>query len=269
MRAAVTLAICLVALPHALTGRARALGTAPEDDSTVCDRHGDEVEATLQLPPGLLRAIGRVESGQRNPTTGRLAPWPWTLNANGQGRFLANATAAAEAVRNLRGSGTENIDAGCYQVNLLHHPQAFQSIEAAFDPAMNAAYAGSFLKTLRLRLGSWDAAVAAYHSSTPERGEPYRQLVYAAWQGHPAEAPGVAHVSPLVIRISGPDMTGPEAPVRIWTPSRPGSAASRIALPPPVGGSEPEGPMAVQIPAPTALPQLAIMPAGLTTAQRP
>jgi hypothetical protein len=40
------------------------------------------------LPPGLLLAIDRVESGRRDPVTGRVAAWPWTINAAGLGRLF-------------------------------------------------------------------------------------------------------------------------------------------------------------------------------------
>ena len=41
-----------------------------------------------------------------------------------------------------------SIDIGCAQVNLMHHPDAFASLEQAFDPMANADYAARFLKQL-------------------------------------------------------------------------------------------------------------------------
>jgi soluble lytic murein transglycosylase-like protein len=66
----------------------------------------------------------------------------------------------------LQGQGVRSIDIGCMQVNLLHHPQAFASLEAGFDPATNVAYAVRFLRLPRA-YRDWNQAVAMYHSATP------------------------------------------------------------------------------------------------------
>lgn len=263
------LVVWLGAIPAALPATATSVQAAPTDDVRICDHYGDQVEAALQLPRGVLRAIGRVESGRRDPVGGSFAPWPWTLNANGQGRYLTDASAAAAAVRSLQAAGTANIDVGCYQVNLLHHPHAFQSIEAALEPATNAAYAGGFLRTLHARLGSWEAAVAAYHSATPERGEAYRQRVYGVWNGRPAEMLPSRQAGPVVIRISGPDIAGPDAPIRVWTPSRPGTAPARIALPPPSANVSRDSVTTARSAPPAGLPHEALVPAGLSSVVPP
>jgi hypothetical protein len=122
-----------------------------------------------------------VESGRRDPETGAFHPWPWTINAEGRGQFFPTKAAAIAEVRALQARGVRSIDIGCMQVNLRHHPDAFPSLEAAFDPATNAAYAARFLTELRGRSGDWQAAAAAYHSHTPEFAGPYRARVLAAW----------------------------------------------------------------------------------------
>jgi hypothetical protein len=68
------------------------------------------------------------------------------------------------------------------QVNLMHHAGAFANLEDAFDPRINAAYAGRFLKGLFGALNDWGMAIAAYHSRTPGIGEPYRDMVVATWR---------------------------------------------------------------------------------------
>jgi hypothetical protein len=78
------------------------------------------------------------------------------------------------------------IDVGCLQVNLHYHPQAFASLEEAFDPPANARYAAQFLTRLHQGTRNWEQAAARYHSSTPELGDAYRLKVLAAW-------PGMAH----------------------------------------------------------------------------
>jgi soluble lytic murein transglycosylase-like protein len=68
------------------------------------------------------------------------------------------------------------------QVNLMHHPGAFASLDAAFDPATNALYAARFLNSLYGVSGSWVQATAAYHSETPAIGADYQRRVMARWQ---------------------------------------------------------------------------------------
>jgi hypothetical protein len=133
------------------------------------------------IPPRLLRSIAMVESGRADPATGRVAPWPWTINAAGAGHYFATRQEAIEAVRRFQASGIQSIDVGCAQVNLMHHPQAFPSVEAAFDPQVNADYAARFLASLHTARGSWPLAAAGYHSYTPEFGHAYAQKVRAAW----------------------------------------------------------------------------------------
>lgn len=135
------------------------------------------------LPPGILAAIGRVESGRWDSRTNRVEPWPWTVNAAGVGRYHPILQDAVADVAREQAAGVRSVDVGCFQVNLLHHPTAFADFDEAFDPLANARYAARFLTTLRANAGTWDLAVAQYHSAVPEIGEPYRQRVMATWQG--------------------------------------------------------------------------------------
>jgi hypothetical protein len=67
------------------------------------------------------------------------------------------------------------------QVNLMYHPDAFRTIEEAFEPEKNVEYAGKFLKSLRKQTGSWTQAVAHYHSADEDLGGPYQQRIYELW----------------------------------------------------------------------------------------
>ena len=71
------------------------------------------------------------------------------------------------------------------QVNLMYHPDAFTSLEDAFDPASNARYAARFLQQLYARTGTWPAAASGYHSLNAEFGGPYGRKVMAIWQSTP------------------------------------------------------------------------------------
>lgn len=148
-----------------------------------CEAAGAEAERAWQLPPGLLAAIGRIESGRYDPATGKVAAWPWTINAAGQGRYFDSSPTAVAAVRDLQMQGVRLIDVGCFQIDLFYHPEAFTTLEDAFDARSNADYAARFLSELYGRTGSWEAAIADYHSAAPEEGGPYRTRVIADWQG--------------------------------------------------------------------------------------
>lgn len=142
-------------------------------------------EKASRTVPGLLAAIGLVESGRLDPRTRLRAPWPWTVTAEGVGTFYPGKVEAIRAVQSLQARGVLSIDVGCMQVNLLHHPSAFRSLDDAFDPALNARYAARFLLTLFEKLRAWPEAAAGYHSMNPELGAPYGRLVAAVWAGAP------------------------------------------------------------------------------------
>ena len=153
-------------------------------------------EREYGLPAGLLGAIGRVESGRRDPATGEAGPWPWTMNAEGRGKFFQSQAEAVAEVRQLRAGGMRSIDVGCLQINLHHHPNAFASIEEAFDPLANARYAARFLKELQSTRNDWMQAAANYHSNTPERAAAYRAAVTAVLPQAQREAGGAPAWNP-------------------------------------------------------------------------
>ncbi|HEY7576983.1 MAG TPA: transglycosylase SLT domain-containing protein [Acetobacteraceae bacterium] len=198
---------------------------------SLCERAGHEAEQRYALPAGLLAAIGRVESGQWDLSLGRVVPSPWAIDAAGQSDLADSKQAALDHMRQLQANGVRNIDVGCFQINLQAHPFAFADLDQAFDPGANAQYAARFLTLLHARLGNWEDAVAAYHSAAPERGVPYRQLVFAnwsapeGWQHALSGAPALARPSEPVRVFS---IGGSE--IRVWTPSAAGSAASFIAI---------------------------------------
>jgi hypothetical protein len=168
MRRAV-LMLMLLALPAA----------AQDDPWTACGRAIAAAERGAGIPAGLLLAIARVESGRAAPGGG-IAPWPFALNADGAGRYPPTKQAAIAEVEALRARGIRSVDVGCMQVNLFHHPDAFASLDQAFDPPSNVAYAVRFLRELFARTGNWAEAVANYHSATPGRGLAYHSRVVVA-----------------------------------------------------------------------------------------
>jgi hypothetical protein len=189
-----------------------------------CEQAGSNAERQYALPAGLLLAIGRVESGRWDATYRRTIPWPWAIDADGAPLMAGSKEEAVRQTRAFQGRGVRNIDVGCFQINLLNHPLAFADLEQAFDPVANAQYAARFLTSLRARLGSWEEAVAAYHSSTPARGMPYRQAVYATWSGQPSTTVMGNNIEPVVVyRIDG-------VQISVWSPSPTGTAAGLIGI---------------------------------------
>jgi soluble lytic murein transglycosylase-like protein len=159
-----------------------AQATPRSDPSAQCEQAVREAEAKAHTPAGMLAAVGQVESGRPDPRTGRMRPWPWTIDADGAGQFFATKAEAIAATNALETAGVRSIDVGCMQVNLMHHPEAFASLEQAFDPASNAAFAARFLRELYRRTRAWPKAIAAYHSDTPHIADDYQRRVMATWQ---------------------------------------------------------------------------------------
>ncbi len=172
-------------------------------------------QSSTKLPRGLLGAIGQVESGRADPVSGAVRPWPWTINAEGQPAFFASKAAAVAAVSALQARGATSIDVGCMQVNLMHHPLAFASLDQAFDPGRNAAYAARFLTRLFAQTRDWPSAAALYHSATPGLAEAYQRRVLAAW--------GV----PVPPRVAIP----PRGRLAVMLPAQSGQAIRVLALP--------------------------------------
>ena len=154
----------------------------------LCERAIAAQERAGQIPDKLLQAISLAESGRWDAARKENIAWPWTVTSGGEGQYYPTRDAAIRAVQALQRRGVRNIDVGCMQVNLHYHPKAFKSLEEAFDPAANAAYAASFLVKLRHDHRSWVTAVKHYHSATPERHGPYREKVYRIWRDERRQA---------------------------------------------------------------------------------
>jgi hypothetical protein len=164
------------------TASAAAPAPVSPSPSGFCDSAIYAAERTAGVPPRVLAAIAEVESGRPDAASGTVHPWPWTIDAEGRGQFFETKAQAVAAVRVLQTQGVRSIDVGCMQVNLMHHPNAFASLDQAFDPQANALYAARFLNSLYGESGSWLQAIAAYHSETPAIGAGYRQRVMARLQ---------------------------------------------------------------------------------------
>ena len=72
------------------------------DPPAQCEAAVATAEASYRLPQRLLAAIALTETGRKDPATGTFRPWPWSINAEGQGQFFASAPDAIAAVRDLQ-----------------------------------------------------------------------------------------------------------------------------------------------------------------------
>lgn len=155
------------------------LGSMPAmaGDATLCLDAIRSAEKQMRMPGRLLIAIGVTESGRE--VEGRLTVWPWTVNAEGQGRYFPDKASALAHVKALRKRGVRSIDVGCMQVNLHWHPKAFPDLETAFDAQANVAYAAGLLKDFHGDLRNWTRSVKHYHSRTPDKGNAYFDRVAA------------------------------------------------------------------------------------------
>lgn len=230
--------------------------TADIPEGNPCAAAIRRIEAGAALPPGLLTAVAASESGRYDADRHGVVPWPWTVNSQGDGRYFATAAEAIAHVDALRRSGRRNIDVGCMQINLMHHPDAFASLEEAFEPARNVAYGAGFLQQLRDETQSWSRAVERYHTADPERGRAYREKVYARWQAAPPE-PDPAPAPPLATRLARllPETVAP-ARAMPAVPS-PSSERRRLQpLSPRFGAGLPLPPGRIAVPQPAAARQL-------------
>jgi Transglycosylase SLT domain len=238
------LAALLLALPN--SGRAGPVPLQAPTQGLLCRAAVAAAERNNGIPPHLLAAIARVESGRRDPITGDWHPWPWTLDVEGEGAFYSTKAQAVAAVQAAQARGVRSIDVGCAQINLLHHPNAFASLDIALDPQANANYAAQFLKELYGQSGDWAKAAAAYHSATPEIGAEYQRKVLAVLPEEMRLAgtfSASASASPLS-RSWSATLTGASpgnAPVLRAQPSGMGVAARTIMQPTAPGGTAPAG----------------------------
>ncbi len=171
--------------------RAVLPGLPPE---AMCGSEAARFERVYALPPQLLDAISIVETGRWNPAKKATFAWPWTVTANGDGKFFPTKAEAIAEVKRLRAAGTKSIDVGCMQVNLMWHAEAFANLDEAFDPSANVDYAARFVKELYAATKHWPTAASYYHSQTPDLAAEYRRKLMKIW-GAPVTAPAAAVAS--------------------------------------------------------------------------
>jgi hypothetical protein len=151
-------------------------------ESSRCGRYFPLYERKNHMPSNMLRAIAITESGRYSKEAGRSLAWPWTINVSGKGYQYNTKAEAIAAVKQFQAGGAKSIDIGCMQINLKYHPDAFNSLEQAFEPRYNIAYAAKFLTDIYKKEGSWEAAISNYHNANDAIGRQYVALVNKAWR---------------------------------------------------------------------------------------
>jgi hypothetical protein len=161
-----------------------------EQQSALCQSALRTAEQKYALPPGLLQAIAKAESGRRIAGAATLQPWPWALNVDGEGLYFGTKKAAVDWTRHALAQGSKYTDVGCMQVDLQFHPGAFRSLEEAYEPELNVDYAARFLLDLfAITGGNWFLAAGWYHSRSPDLARLYREQITAVGAGLPPVTP--------------------------------------------------------------------------------
>lgn len=164
-------AIATVLVSVITVSAAQSRGTAPADPSQLCLTAAHHAARQHNVPFDVMHKVSLVETGRQ--TAAGMTPWPWAVHATAQGHWPATREGALAIIRSALNAGHSNIDIGCFQINYRWHNENFASLDAMLDPAQNADYAARLLHGHYQRLGSWTAAVGAYHSATPELAQRY------------------------------------------------------------------------------------------------
>ncbi len=151
------------------------------DDNKICEKNILEIERQIDIPKGLLKAIGLTESGRFVNKSNRVI-WPWTINAKTKSLFFDTKSQMLKFVNSEIEKGNYDFDVGCMQVNLKWHGKYFKKISDSIDPKTNISYATSFLYKLKTDYKTWTEAIKRYHSSNPNKNIKYHKKVLANWK---------------------------------------------------------------------------------------
>lgn len=129
-----------------------------------------DAEIKHGIPKDLLYSIAYVESRGR----------PWTVYANGEGKYFASITKAQQFIEDQKEDGTEIFFVGCMQLCMKSHGKKFKEIKDILDPEKNIYFAAKLLKQLYKKFGNWEDAVKYYNASTQK--EAYLKRVMKIWE---------------------------------------------------------------------------------------
>jgi hypothetical protein len=164
--------LLLIGCMLAGAGPGAAADQSAEDAAALCERAIVAGARRGGAPVDVLQAVALTETGRM--IGGRLRPWPWAINREGEGHWFASREEALAFARASVAAGRRSFDVGCFQINYHWHGHAFASLDAMFDQETGGTYAAQFLRSLHAEFGDWSAAAGAYHSRTPAFAERYR-----------------------------------------------------------------------------------------------
>lgn len=161
-----------------------------DGDWRLCVEAADASASRFNIPSIFMQAILLVESGKA--VGGVQVPWPWALNAEGEGYWHSTKTEALAHVEELIEHGATSFDVGCAQLNYRYHGQYFDSVAAMVEPKANLHHAARFVRELKDQTRCWGDAISRYHSRDTARGSRYlaavRRALVRAVPGEKAEA---------------------------------------------------------------------------------
>jgi hypothetical protein len=155
--------------------RATSVSVEKVRHSSHCLTIARALEQHYGLPHKLLEAIGFVESNLR----------PWVICVGSTGRAFKDRHAAEAYLQKIRKHPRlkrQQCYIGCMQISYRCHKQHFRSIRNLLDPFENIQYAARLLSRLHRNHGTWEQAIAAYHSVGTYAGERYCQRILARWR---------------------------------------------------------------------------------------
>jgi len=120
------------------------------------------------VPADVLYAIAVAESGLYQK--GRVSPWPWTLNVEGEAQRFDNRQAMFDGLMVALKAGRSRVDIGLMQVNWHWQFDKVSSPWTITDPTANLKTGALILKGHYEDTGDWWEAVGRYHrpSQAPE-----------------------------------------------------------------------------------------------------
>ena len=150
-------------------------------NSNLCKRYLNAYEKKYNMPRDMLKAIALTESGKWSKLLNKKIMWPWTINVEGKGYQFDNRYQAIKAVKHFQNKGITSIDVGCMQINLKYHPEAFRTLNQAFEPRYNIGYAAKVINNKYSKNGDWETAIRHYHNVHEKYSDKYLKRVYENW----------------------------------------------------------------------------------------
>ena len=131
-----------------------------------------------KVPTAVLYGVALAESGQKLHS-GKVKPWPWTLNVAGVPRRYPTRKAAWKGLTFFLQQGIKSIDVGIMQVNWRYHHSKLGTPWQALEPFNNTRTGARILRAEYKKTGIWQKAIGRYHSPGQKTDQKKRAARYA------------------------------------------------------------------------------------------